>query len=214
MNVSFHQHSKLKNPELSLLIYILVLSNNYFIFIVTRFLDCNFGYLILGKKPYSCRECSFRTAYKDSLELHMNNVHGHGPRKVRTRQQQARVDGGAPENDLTTSFGGEIGDPMTEMMNGQVTVQDADGGMSVITVGEVGETVIVGGDVIHTVDAKDVQGVVEQMASGGRVHNVITTADGAQVVVESDQGQEETVTATEDLQQILVGIGAANVVQE
>ena len=144
----------------------------------------------------------------------MNNVHGHGPRKVRTRQQQARVDGGAPENDLTSSFGGEMGDPMTEMMNGQVTVQDADGGMSVITVGEVGETVIVGGDVIHTVDAKDVQGVVEQMASGGRVHNVITTADGAQVVVESDQGQEETVTATEDLQQILVGIGAANVVQE
>lgn len=172
--------------------------------------------LILGKKPYSCRECSFRTAYKDSLELHMNNVHGHGPRKVRTRQQQARVDG-EPENDITASFDGGIGDPMTEMMlkhDGQVTVQDADGGMSVITVGEVGETVIVGGDVIHTVDAKDVQGVVEHMASGGRVHNVITTADGAQVVVESDQGQEETVTATEDLQQILVGIGAANVVQE
>ena len=107
-----------------------------------------------------------------------------------------------------------MGDTMTEMMlkhDGQVTVQGADGEMSVITVGEVGETVIVG-DVIHTVDAKDVQGVVEQM-TGGRVQNVITTADGTQVVVGHDQSQEETVTATEDLM-ALVGIGAANVVQE
>ena len=160
---------------------------------------------IAGKKPFSCGECSFRTAYKDSLELHANNVHGHGPRKLRTRQQQNRLDG-TIETEITT-LGGGMGDTMTEMM----TVQGADGEMSVITVGEVGETVIVG-DVIHTVDAKDVQGVVEQM-TGGRVQNVITTADGTQVVVESDQSQEETVTATEDLM-ALVGIGAANVVQE
>ena len=107
--------------------------------------------------------------------------------KVRTRQQQARVDGGVPENDITSSFGGEIGKTMTESMlkrDGQVTVQDADGGMSVITVGEVGETVIVGGNVIHTIDANDVQGVVEQMASGIPVHNGFTTADGAEMVVE------------------------------
>jgi hypothetical protein len=160
---------------------------------------------IAGKKPFSCGECSFRTAYKDSLELHANNVHGHGPRKLRTRQQQNRLDG-TIETEITT-LGGGMGDTMTEMM----TVQGADGEMSVITVGEVGETVIVG-DVIHTVDAKDVQGVVEQM-TGGRVQNVITTADGTQVVVESDQSQEETVTATEDLM-ALVGIGAADVVQE
>ena len=109
---------------------------------------------------------------------------------------------------------GDMEETMTEMMlkhDGQVTVQDTDGGMSVITVGEVGDTVIVG-DVIHTVDAKDVHGVVDQI-SGGRVQNIITTADGAQVVVSSDQNQEETVTATEDLM-ALVGIGAANVVQE
>ena len=113
-----------------------------------------------------------------------------------------------------------MGEAMAEMMlkhDGQVTVQDADGGMSVITVGEVGETVIVG-DIIHTVDAKDVQGVVEQMSgnnvvTGSQVQNVITTADGAQVVVGVQEGQEETVTATEDLM-ALVGIGAANVVQE
>ena len=107
--------------------------------------------------------------------------------KVRTRQQQARVDGGVPENDITSSFGGEIGKTMTESMlkrDGQVTVKDADGGMSVITVGEVGETVIVGGNVIHTIDANDVQGVVEQMASGIPVHNGFTTADGAEMVVE------------------------------
>ena len=107
-----------------------------------------------------------------------------------------------------------MGDTMTEMMlkhDGQVTVQDADGGMSVITVGDVGETVIVG-DVIHTVDAKDVQGVVEQMNASGQ--NIITTADGTQVVIGgTDQNQEETVTATEDLM-ALVGIGAANVVHE
>ena len=138
-------------------------------------------------------------------------MHGHGPRKVRTRQQQARIDGEI-ESDITIEGG--MGDAMTEMMlkhEGQVTVQDADGGMSVITVGEVGETVIVG-DVIHTVDAKGVHGVVEHM-SGAHVQNVITTADGAQVVVGAHQGQEETVTATEDLM-ALVGIGAANVVQE
>ena len=106
---------------------------------------------------------------------------------------------------------------MTESMlkhDGQVTVKDADGGMSVITVGEVGETVIVGGNVIHTIDANDVQGVVEQMASGIPVHNGFTTADGAEMVVEQDQSQEEIVTATEDLQQIVVGIGNENVVQE
>ena len=139
-------------------------------------------------------------------------MHGHGPRKVRTRQQHSRMDG-TIQADIAT-LGGGIGDTMTEMMlkdSGQVTVQGADGEMSVITVGEVGETVIVG-DVIHTVDAKDVQGVVEQM-TGGRVQNVITTADGAQVVVGADHSQEETVTATEDLM-ALVGIGAANVVQE
>ena len=166
-----------------------------------------------GKKPFSCGECSFRTAYKDSLELHANNVHGHGPRKIRTRQQQTRIDG-TIQHEITTLGGGMGDDTMTEMMlkhDGQVTVQGADGEMSVITVGEVGETVIVG-DVIHTVDAKDVQGVVEQM-TGGRVQNVITTADGTQVVVGGDQSQEETVTATEDLM-ALVGIGAANVVQE
>ena len=169
-------------------------------------------FIFVGKKPFSCNECSFRTAYKDSLELHLNNVHGHGPRKVRTRQQQATIDGQI-EGDITIESG--MGDAMTEMMlkhDGQVTVQDADGGMSVITVGEVGETVIVG-DVIHTVDAKDVHGVVEHHMSGANVQNVITTADGSQVVVGAHQGQEETVTATEDLM-ALVGIGAANVVQE
>ena len=144
----------------------------------------------------------------------MNNVHKHGPRKVRTRQQQNKIEGTIITNDMPTIDAGDMGDTMTEMMlkhDGQVTVQDADGGMSVITVGEVGETVIVG-DVIHTVDAKDVQGVVDQM-SGGRVQNIITTADGAQVIVSSDQSQEETVTATEDLM-ALVGIGAENVAQE
>ena len=166
------------------------------------------------KKPFACNECSFRTAYKDSLELHMNNVHKHGPRKVRTRQQQNKVSTTVIPNDMPTIDTGDMDETMTEMMlkhDGQVTVQDADGGMSVITVGEVGDTVIVG-DVIHTVDGKDVHGVVDQI-SGGRVQNIITTADGAQVVVSSDQNQEETVTATEDLM-ALVGIGAANVVQE
>ena len=151
------------------------------------------------------------------MELHLNNVHGHGPRKIRTRQQQAKIDG---ELAGDISIEGGMGDAMAEMMlkhDGQVTVQDADGGMSVITVGEVGETVIVG-DVIHTVDVKDVQGVVEQMSAGNigtgsQVQNVMTTAGGAQVVVGVQEGQEETVTATEDLM-ALVGIGAANVVQE
>ena len=178
--------------------------------------------MFLGKKPFSCKECTFRTAYKDSLELHLNNVHGHGPRKLRTRQQMKDEELSA--SDITT-MEGTMGDAMAEMMlkhDGQVTVQDAEGGMSVITVGEVGETVIVG-DVIHTVDAKDVQGVVEQITGTASVHqgshhvqgNIITTASGTQVIVGGphQDGQEETVTATEDLM-ALVGIGAANVVQQ
>ena len=180
---------------MKLIILILNIFPKHFFFIL-------FFYIFIGKKPFNCAECSFRTAYKDSLELHLNNVHGHGPRKVRTRLQQARIEGEIQSNNITIES--EMGDAMTEMMlkaDGQVTVQDPDGGMSVITVGEVGETVIVG-DVIQTVDSKGVM-------SDGHIQNLITTADGTQVVVGSHQSQEETVTATEDLM-ALVGIGAAN----
>ena len=101
--------------------------------------------------------CSFKTAYKDSLEQHLSNVHGYGPTKIKTTPRRSSKKA-TLEQAQTFTFeqaGGGTGTAKLTVLQEDGTELAVDTDMSVITVGE---TVIVG-DVIqagdHVIQAGD-----------------------------------------------------------